>query len=263
MAGEFLIAAMKGQRQRAVFAFDPLPTLAAGDEGGKPSPVEQHHDLFPGVQPLSDGPLQGPRKQILPAGLDELGPHINDLDVRQRAPLDALGHFQQPILAALDIVPRLEARRRRTQHDRRPGRLGANDRYVASVVARRFLLLVTGFVLFVDDDQSEVLERSENGRAGADDHRGFPLSNSPPLGGALKTAKGAMQDGYLAAEAGEKLRGNGWGQGDFGDQQQRASTRCQGLLDSAKVDFRLARAGDAAQQEHLVDAAAKRGAYLA
>ena len=36
------------------------------------------------------------------------------------------------------------------------------------MIARRFLLFVGGFVLFIDDDQAEILERSKDGAACAD-----------------------------------------------------------------------------------------------
>jgi hypothetical protein len=56
-----------------------------------------------------------------------------------------------------------------TEDDGAGGHLGAFDGGVAGVVARELVLLVGGVVLFVDDDEAEAVERSEDGGAWSDD----------------------------------------------------------------------------------------------
>ena len=48
--------------------------------------------------------------------------------------------------------------------------LATNDRDIARVIAWRFFLFVGSFVLFIDDDEPEILQRRENGAARADDN---------------------------------------------------------------------------------------------
>ena len=46
--------------------------------------------------------------------------------------------------------------------------LRAHDRDIAGVIARRFLLFVGSFVFFIDNDESEILQRREHRAARAD-----------------------------------------------------------------------------------------------
>ena len=47
---------------------------------------------------------------------------------------------------------------------------GADDRDVARVIPGRFFLFVSRLMLFIDDDQSEILQRREDGAARANDN---------------------------------------------------------------------------------------------
>src|SRR6516164_1220147 len=71
--------------------------------------------------------------------------------------------------------------------------LCAHDGYIAAVVARRFFLLVAGFLLFVDDHESEIVERSENRRTSAHHYARPAIAHAPPFLGALDVAQSGMK----------------------------------------------------------------------
>lgn len=52
---------------------------------------------------------------------------------------------------------------------------------VAPMVARGLILLVGIFVLFIDDDQSEIGQWREDCRAGTDDDAGLPFADAVPF----------------------------------------------------------------------------------
>ena len=98
------------------------------------------------------------------------------------------------------------------------------------MVARRLFLLVAGVVLLVDDDEAEVVDGREDGRAGADDDAGFAASNAVPLFGALLGRERGVEQGDIGAEGVMQLRGHGGGEADFRDEQDggfaRSRARC-------------------------------------
>lgn len=104
-------------------------------------------------------------------------------------------------------------------------------------------------MLLVDDDQAEVADRGEDGRAGADADRRLAAAQAPPLVVALAGREGRVEDGEAVAEPGPEA-GNGLGsEADLGDEDDRALAPLQGRLDGGQVDLGLARAGDAVQQQ--------------
>src|SRR5438067_1512799 len=82
---------------------------------------------------------------------------------------------------ALGVGARLERRGRRTEQRDRAFHPGADDGDVASVIARRLVLLVRAVVFLVDDDEAEVLDGREYGRSRADDDRDIAAPNAVPL----------------------------------------------------------------------------------
>ncbi len=127
----------------------------------------------------------------------------------------------------------------------------AHDGHVAPVVARRVLLLIAAIVLFIDDDEAEILHRSEDARPGSDHHAGLAVADAAPLLGALGIVKGGMKDRDPVAEAMEELAGHSRSQRDLGHQQQRVAAGRERRFDGAEIDLRLARAGDTVQQERM------------
>src|SRR4029453_12321754 len=82
---------------------------------------------------------------------------------------------------------------------------GADNGDVAAVVARGFFLLVAGFLLFVDDDESQIFDGRENRGACANDDAGFAITNAPPFASALDIAESGVKNGdafEMSAEPG-------------------------------------------------------------
>ena len=122
------------------------------------------------------------------SGFLELHPHVDDFYFGQRPLLYAIGNLNQRVFVLFCIEIGLERRRGGAQNDDRIGHLGAHDGDVAGVIARRFFLLVGGVVLFVDDQQGEIVHGGENGGARADHDAGIAALDAVPLLGTLAIA---------------------------------------------------------------------------
>ena len=117
------------------------------------------------------------------------------------------------------------------------------------MIARGFLLLVAAIVLFVDNDEAQILHRGEDTGAGANNNARLAALDATPLIGPFGIAKGGMQNGHLLAESLEKLAGDSGRQGDLGNQQQGVLAKRQSGFDAAQINFRLARTGHALRGE--------------
>ncbi len=103
-------------------------------------------------------------------------------------------------------------------------------------------------MLFVDDDETQVLDRREDGRAGADHDARFSAAYAIPLLGALIGRKRGVQEGHAGAEEGMQLTRHRWGETNLRNQQNGAAAGQQHALHGRQVDCRLARAGHTVQQ---------------
>ena len=119
------------------------------------------------------------------------------------------------------------------------------------VVAGGGLLLVAGFVLFVHDDEAEVVEGGEEGGAGPEDDGGFAVSDAHPVGHALAGGKVAVHDSDLGAEPGAELGDHLGGEGDFRDEIEDLTTGLERFFGAAEVDLGFAGTGDAVKEKPL------------
>src|SRR5688572_31397917 len=99
-------------------------------------------------------------------------------------------------------MPALEGGRRAAQHAYGAGGAGAHNGDFARVVARRFALLVAGFVLLIDDDRPEVPDGREDGGPRTDRDAARALMQSAPRVVPLAVAQRRMQDRNGIAEVG-------------------------------------------------------------
>ena len=104
-------------------------------------------------------------------------------------------------------------------------------------------------MLLVDDDQAEVAQRREDGRAGADADARLAAAQAPPFVVALAVGEGRVQDGEAVAEPRPEARHRLRRQADLGDEDDRPLAARQRRLDRGQVDLGLARAGDAVQEQ--------------
>ena len=116
---------------------------------------------------------------------------------------------------------------------------------VASRIAESLLLLVGRIVFFIDDDESGLRERREDGRAGADHDAGSTAARTAPCGQALRIIEGRVQHGKRCGETIRKPLRQLRRQRDLGHQHQCAAPGRERMLDRVQIDLGLAAAGDA------------------
>ena len=103
-------------------------------------------------------------------------------------------------------------------------------------------------MLLVDDDQAEVGDRGEDGRARADADARLAAAQPPPLVVALAVGEGRVEDRDAVAEAGPEAGDRLRREADLGDEDDRPAPSGQRRLDRGEVDLGLAGAGDAVQE---------------
>src|SRR6185312_16201235 len=119
------------------------------------------------------------------------------------------------------------------------------------MIARRRFLLEGVFVLFVDDDQTQLAGRCEDGAAGPDDDLNLSGGDAPPVSAALRVGQVAVEYRDVAAPAAEpldRLRR----QRDFRDENDGFLPALDDVFNSPQVDFGFAAAGDSVKQKRVV-----------
>ena len=79
--------------------------------------------------------------------------------------------------------------------------LGQHDGGIAGVILELFVLFVAGFVLFIENDQAELVERAKQGRARANQNVAPAFDHAPPLVGFLARGEMRVQDRHLPGKA--------------------------------------------------------------
>ena len=115
-------------------------------------------------------------------------------------------------------------------------------------IAKAFLLLERGVVLFVDDDQAGPQQRAEDGRARADDDRAVPSRALRHAASRSDVVQPRVQHGERRVEARPEARDQLRGERDLGHQHERLFAALQNGGDRVQIDLGLAAAGHAVQQ---------------
>jgi hypothetical protein len=176
---------------------------------------------------------------------------IREAHDRERAPVDALRKAEQRRRAARGLRVGLEARRCGAEKRRRAEALGADERDVAGVVARRLVLFVGAVLLFVHDHEPEIRERKENGGAGAHDDvelagRGLP----PDVGPLARTKLAVVERGARDAGAAERVERLGR-QVDLRHERHHLTAASNRLERRVQIDGGLAAPRDAEEEERF------------
>ena len=247
VADERLAEPVLDQPGGAVRALEAMAAGAAKGQRRVAAPVEEQQRLFAGGKARRDR-LDQPRRQPA-AARRAFAAKVDRGKVGHRPLAETRWQLQPVVAAALGVDARLQRRRRRGEHHRRAFQPAAHHRHVARVVDDAVLLLVGALVLFVDDDQAEIGEGQEQSRARADDDARFAARHGAPQPLALAGRDRRVPLGRPRAEAGgetvEELRR----QRDLRQQHQRLPPGAQGRGDRLEIDFGLARAGDAFEQD--------------
>ena len=167
------VAGVQREADVAALAAEALAAAAAVQRRRLAAAVEQQDRAPALVGEAHEARAQRPRERI-----EAVAAQVDDLDARQVA-ADARRQRR-----ARQARPALRARRGRAHHERgalEPRALGGD---AAGVVARVVALLVGRLVLLVDDDQADVGQRREHGRARARRRR----ARRPPIA-ASRTAR--------------------------------------------------------------------------
>src|SRR5690242_1133123 len=209
MAEHATVAPMIGKAYRAIHARQTLAARAADHETREPAAIQQQHHLLSIRQPLADFFAQQARKRRLLLCLQKLAAHVDNFHTRQRAAADALRHVQANVLAFFGVVAAFDARRGGPEYRYCPRLPRANESYVAAVISRRFLLLIASVVLFIYDQQTQILHRSKHAGSRTYYYTRLPGLNAAPLAGALCVAERGMKNRHLVAEAMKELAGDG------------------------------------------------------
>ena len=243
-----MLALVVGERDGAVLAFELLAAGAAEHNGRISAAIQQDHDLLFAFETVFNFGGELARDDLLVAGLLKFLAHVDDFDFGQRTLLHAIGKFDQRVFVFLRVVVGLERGRGGAKHNGGVRHLGAHHGDVARVVSRRFLLLVGGVVFFVDDDEREIADRSEDSRARADDHARFSALDAVPLLGALVVGKRGVQDGDFVAEDLMEIGGDGGRQANFRHEQNGGASRFEHRAHARQIDGGFPGAGNAMQQ---------------
>ena len=184
----------------AIVALQFVAAGAAHDDEGIAAPIQQQHGLFAATERRFNFLRHCAGEQGFLAGLGKFLAHVDQRNFRQGAIADALLQREQRIFATLDVGPRLQRRRGRTEDDGGAGQLGAHHSDIASVIAGQLRLLVGSVMLLVDDNQREVGDGRKDSGASADDDVGFAAADAMPLRGAFRGAERGVQECDLIAE---------------------------------------------------------------
>ena len=234
VAGQRPPRAVQDERHVAVRAAPGVAADAAVEEVRPATAVEQDDRLARVGQRVHRPRVQGAVGAA----------HVDDLDVRQRLPVDAPGETQPP-----QRPDALGPRRRAAdeQHGVVVGRTLPGD--AAGVVAGVALVLVGGVVLLVDHHEAEVGDRREDRRARADADLRLARAQPVPLVAALARRELGVQDRDGVPEAVDEARDDLRRQRDLGHEHDRTASLGERRRGGLQVDLGLARARDAVQQQ--------------
>ena len=246
VAFEAMAEAVLDQPGRAIGALETKTAFPAKGYGCVAPAVEEQQDLLPPLQGLGHD-LDERRRQPATA-LGRALPHVDGLKRREPRRLVAGAEFDVAVAALLGVHQALDRGRGGTQHHRAAAQMAAHHGHVAGLIGDAVLLLVGLVVLLIDDDEPEIGEGQEQGRAGADHKLRLVLRHRAPDPAALRRRQPRMPFGGPGAEAllaaGDELAG----QRDLGHEHQRLLAAFETLGDGLEIDLRLARAGDAVEQ---------------
>ena len=249
MAVETSVATSHMVRQRhiAVGAFHRQAAAAAADEGIVAAPVHQQHRLFTAGHAIAQLLHQHAGEHTAIA-VFYLPAHVHHGDLRHGPVVDAVGHFQQGIVAAPRLGEGQDARRRGGQQQRRALVFRAEGGYVPRIVAGMAVAQIGRFVFLVHHDDAKILAGREHRAACADDHLCLSVADAPPLIKALTCRQTRMQHRRRVAEARPEPADHLRGQRDLRHEDDGGFAHRQHMTHQADEDLCLAAARHAVEQ---------------
>src|SRR4029079_13368376 len=163
---------------RAIRALELEAAVAAHRNRRVATAIEKQKRLLAARQRLGHG-IDKHRRQPL-AALGRVCAHVDGGDARKARSLVAPGKLDVLVAALFGIHQAFDRGRGGAQDHRAMAERSAHHRHVARLVGDALLLLVALVVLLIDDDQAEIGEGEEQGRAGSDHELGVILCHGPP-----------------------------------------------------------------------------------
>ena len=165
-----------------------------------------------------------------------------------------MGQIEQAIFLLDRVVITLERRGRGPKQNETVLHLRAHNRDIARVITRRFLLLVGSFVLFIDHDQAEIIQRSKHRAACSDYDPGAAGLNLVPFVVALAFGQVAVQNRDRIVRFGETalkpLHGLGR-ERNFRDENDCRLSAHEGRTDCLQINFCFPAPGHAVEQNRF------------
>ena len=248
MAAQLAMALVHGHASVAALALGHPAAVVAQQRRRKAPAIEEHQHLLAGGEGLADGLLHRPGNTAVQRATF----HVQTQEAWLLGAAGTLVKAQQSVTAGVGIVQAFQGRRCRAQHDWDVFLARAHQSQVACVVAQAFLLFIGAVMLLVDDDQPGIFHRCEQGRACANNNVGLAVSCCQPRLQALTVIDCRVHQGDACVETLLEARQRLRPQVDLGDQYQCLFAGLQGFADQLQIDFGLAAACDAGQQERVV-----------
>jgi hypothetical protein len=126
--------------------------------------------------------------------------HVNYLGSRHRSICDSSWKMKIVVLAASGVVKRFERRCCRAKHYDSAFAISAHNANVAPVVIGRLLLAIRGLVLFVNYDQTKILDGREDCGACAYDYARKSALQTTPFIETLARCQRGVKDCDLIAK---------------------------------------------------------------
>ena len=247
VANHLVLALVVRHGNGAVLALQGLSAGAAQYHRRIAAAVEQHHHLFFALEPVCDFAGKFARDNLLVAGLLELQPHVDDLDLRQRALLHAIRQLHQRIFIFPGVEIRFQRRCGGTQDHNGIRHFRAHHRDIARVITRSLFLLVGRIVLFIDDDQRKIGNRREHGGTRTYDHARFAALDAVPLLRALLVGKRRMQNRDFVAKNLMQISCNRGRKSNLRHEKNGRASGFEHCTHSRQINRRLARSGNTVQ----------------
>ena len=118
------------------------------------------------------------------------------------------------------------------------------------MVARCILRLVGAFLLLIQHDQADILQRRKHRASRTEHDMRFAAANTLPLIVAFRITQPTVQQRHLIAEIGGETRHHLRRQRDFRHQDHDRLPRLEQLLRQTDIHQRFTAAGHTVQQRH-------------
>ena len=218
MAFQLFIILVIGHRHLTVRTHYDMAAADTAKDWCIASAIQKQKDLFLSLQPLIHCSQQLIAQQIALSPTDRLA-HFHQLYIRKAA-IDAAWHFNQPINTLNCSGIGFQRRRGTCQNDQRMMMSSSLQSDIATMIAWRGILLIAGIVLFIHDDDTQIIKRHKNRTACTDHDLHLMPADKLILLVFLLCIQSGMIDCHMPSKACRYPLYHLWSQRDFRYQNQ-------------------------------------------